>query len=262
MANTENMRVQRGTSYQERTKHSGHQYQKVKAALTVGLSEGRWMFGEAVPSESQLARQFSVSVGTVRRAIDELVAEGILVRQHGRGTFVASHTNDYLFNIFFRIVDGKGLKQRTSPRLLSFRRAFADAATASNLRIPVGAAIYRIFNVLLLNNRTIACDDIRLPQRLFPGLTREELAQRDQTVYGVLQRRYGVDTVWAKELLSAVKAGSRVGELLGVKTNMPILRLQRTAYSYQDSAIEFRFRYINTADHYYLSLLGRATVLE
>ncbi len=237
-------------------------YLRVKTALTDGLSEGRWAFGESIPSESALSRLFDVSIGTVRHAIDELVTEGILVRQHGRGTFVASHTRDYLYNVFFRIVDPDGSRQRAAPRLISFRRGYADAATALQLRIARGSAIYRIVNAIMLDGRTIACDDIRLPQRLFPALTRDEVAQRDGTVYGVLQSRYGVDALWAKELISAVRAGAWAGSMLGLRTNSPVLRLQRTAYSYKDLPIDFRYRYISTRRHCYLSMLGRASGID
>lgn len=237
-------------------------YLRVKTALTDGLSEGRWAFGESIPSEGELSRQFDVSIGTVRHAVDELVTEGILIRQHGRGTFVASHTRDYLYNVFFRIVDPAGGKQRASPRLVSFRRSYADSMTASQLRIARGAAIYRIVNVIMLGGRTIACDDIRLPQRLFPALTRDEVAQRDRTVYGVLQRRYGVDAIWAKELITAVRAGAWTGSMLGLRANTPVLRLQRTAYSYKDLPIDFRYRYISTRKYCYLSLLGRASGID
>ncbi|MGE0558317.1 MAG: GntR family transcriptional regulator [Burkholderiales bacterium] len=237
-------------------------YLRVKTALTEGLSEGRWAFGESIPSENALSRQFGVSIGTVRHAIDELVTEGILVRQHGRGTFVASHTRDYLYNVFFRIVDPDGGRQRASPRLISFRRGYADATTATQLRIARGAAIYRIVNAIMLDGRAVACDDIRLPQRLFPALTRDEVAQRDRTVYGVLQQHYGVDALWAKELITAVRAGAWAGSILGLRANSPVLRLQRTAYSYKELPIDFRYRYISTKRHSYLSLLGRASGID
>src|SRR5215216_1631155 len=67
-------------------------YKEVKIRLTRGLAAGEWKPGEAIPSESKLAERFNVSIGTIRKAIDELVADRILLRQQGRGTFVATHT--------------------------------------------------------------------------------------------------------------------------------------------------------------------------
>lgn len=241
---------------------TGYHYLRVKEALTGWLGEGRWRFGEAIPGETTLAQRFNVSTGTVRHSIDELVAEGILVRQHGRGTFVASHTADYLFNVFFRIVDQSGKKQRAVPKLLSFRRSYADKATAASLKIPTGAGIYRITNLITLGNVPVAYDEIRLPQKLFPGLTGDDLAERITTVYGVLQRRYGIVAIWARELIAAVKAGKAIGSVLGLRDDSPLLRVQRTAYSYSDLPIDFRYRYVCTARYRYLSTIGRAAVFE
>src|SRR5688572_23743710 len=79
-------------------------YKEVKIRLTRGLAAGEWKAGQAIPSESRLAQRFNVSVGTIRKAIDELVAERILLRQQGRGTFVATHTEDRTLFYFFHIV--------------------------------------------------------------------------------------------------------------------------------------------------------------
>ncbi len=67
-------------------------YKEVKSRITRSLIAGEWKPGAAIPSESRLAAQFHVSVGTIRKAIDELVAEKIVIRQQGRGTFVTIHS--------------------------------------------------------------------------------------------------------------------------------------------------------------------------
>ena len=102
-------------------------YKEVKIRLTRSLVAGEWKPGEAIPSETRLAERFNVSVGTIRKAIDELVAEKILVRQQGRGTFVATHTEDRTLYYFFHIVGKDDSKAQPSNELLSFRRARADA---------------------------------------------------------------------------------------------------------------------------------------
>lgn len=232
-------------------------YLGVKAGVTNWLREGRWKFGQAIPSEPVLAHRFGVSVGTVRRAVDELVAENILVRQQGRGTFVASHTRDYLFNVFFRIVGKDGQKERSTPRLLSFRRVAADRTTAAALRIAHGAPVHRIRNLIMLRRMAVAFDDIRLPERLFPGLTEYALSQRETTVYGVLQQRYGVNVLWAEELVSAVIAGQSLRALLDLAHPSAVLKVQRTAYTYRDVPIDFRYRFVSTAHHGYQIFLGR-----
>jgi GntR family transcriptional regulator len=110
-------------------------YADVKRRLIGALSEGRWKHGEAIPSEEALARRYKVSVGTVRRAVSELVTENVLVRRQGSGTYVASHTRDYMLSVFFWIVDEKGGKELPRAEVLSYGEARADAGTAARLRL-------------------------------------------------------------------------------------------------------------------------------
>ena len=105
-------------------------YREVKQRLAELLREGKWRHGQAIPSEPLLAQRFGVSIGTLRKAVDELVAENILEREQGRGTFVRSHTRDYMLNVFFQLVDAEGRKELPQIELLSFARWRADAGTA------------------------------------------------------------------------------------------------------------------------------------
>ena len=102
-------------------------YREVHWRITRALTEGQWKPGEAIPSETRLAAEFRVSIGTIRRAIDELVAGRILVRQQGRGTFVATHTEDRTLFYFFHIAGKNGSREFPVSELLSFRRERAGA---------------------------------------------------------------------------------------------------------------------------------------
>src|SRR5688572_11681812 len=86
-------------------------YTELQIRITRGLAAGDWKPGAAIPSETRLARHFNVSIGTIRKAIDELVAEKILLRQQGRGTFVATHNDDRTLFYFFHIVGQDGSRE-------------------------------------------------------------------------------------------------------------------------------------------------------
>ena len=230
---------------------------EIKRRVVAALSEGRWKHGEAIPSEQALARRFKVSVGTVRRAVSELVAENVLVRRQGSGTYVASHTRDYMLSVFFWIVDEKDRKELPRAEVLSYRRTRADLATAARLRVQPGAAVIRVLALQRIGGRPMMVDDIRMPQALFPTLDEAAFRSREGTIYGFFQERFGITVVRVVERLQARAAAARISAALGVPGSAPLLRIERTAYTYGDAPVETRIRYVNTARLAYLSQLGR-----
>jgi len=145
-------------------------YRRVEDRILKDLAAGQWRSGEPIPAETKLAKRFDVSIGTVRKAIDELVARQILVRHQGRGTFVAVHDEDRALFYFFRVVARDGIKKYPTSELLSFSEGRADPAQAAALRIPRGAPILRFRNRLAIEGRALILDRIAVPQSLFPGL--------------------------------------------------------------------------------------------
>ena len=230
---------------------------EVKRRIVGSLSEGRWKHGEAIPSEAALARRFKVSVGTVRRAVSELVAENVLVRRQGSGTYVASHTRDYMLSVFFWIVDEEDRKELPRVEVLSYAEARADAATAARLRLQPGAPVIRVRALQRIGGRPMMVDDIRIPRALFSELSEAAFRERGGTIYGFFQERFGVTVVRVVERLQARAAAARVSAALGLPAGAPVLRIERTAFTYGDAPVETRVRHVNTARLAYLSQLGR-----
>jgi GntR family transcriptional regulator len=233
-------------------------YKEVKIRITRGLAAGEWKPGAAIPSESRLARQFDVSIGTVRKAIDELVAENILLRQQGRGTFVATHTEDRTLFFFFHIVGKDGRRELPLTEMLSFRRSVARTEDAVRLKIQRGSRTLRIRNVLKLGAKPVIFDDIVVPAALFPGLDEDGFAKRDGTIYGLYQARYGINVIRISERLSAQNPSPPVAALLGSKPRAPVLLIKRVAYTYNDTPVEHRVSWVNTEAHEYLSDLWKS----
>jgi GntR family transcriptional regulator len=232
-------------------------YKEVKIRITRGLAAGDWKPGAAIPSETRLAEQFDVSIGTVRKAIDELVAEKILLRQQGRGTFVATHSDDRTLFYFFHIVAKDGSRELPVTELLSFRKTRAEGGEEIRLGIPRGGRILRIENLLKLGGRPVIFDEIAVPAVLFPDLDEETFGRRAGTIYGLYQARYGINVIRISERLSAAIAPARVAALLGIRASMPALVIKRVAYTYDDTPVEFRVSWVNTQDHEYLSDLWK-----
>ena len=233
-------------------------YKEVKLRLTRALMAGEWRPGQAIPSESRLAERFQVSLGTVRKAIDELVLEKIVVRQQGRGTFVATHTPDRTLFYFFHIIGKDGRKDTPATQMLSFERGRADADQASQLELGRGERVYRIRNLLRLSGEPILIDDIVVGARCFPDLDERTFGEREGTIYGLYQERYGINVIRIAERLSAILADEKAAALLGVSPAAPLLRIDRIAYTYSDRPVELRTSLVNTADHDYASDLVRS----
>lgn len=233
-------------------------YKEVKIRLTRSLASGTWKPGEAIPSESRLASQFNVSIGTVRKAIDELVAEKILVRQQGRGTFVATHTADRTLFYFFHMVGKGGGRELPVTELLSFRSGKAGAEEQEALQIERGAPVFRVRNLLRLADRPVIYDELSIPAKLFAGLTEEMFAQRENTIYGLYQAQWGINVVRISERLSAVAAPAKAADELDIAQSTPTLCIRRVAYTYNDQPVEYRVSWVDTERHEYLSDLWKA----
>lgn len=232
-------------------------YKEVKRLLTQSLAEGEWQPGVALPSETRLSERYRVSIGTVRKAIDDLVAERILVRHQGRGTFVAGHNARRTLFHFFHIVPADGGKEQPETELLSFERARADADSAARLNIAEGAPVFRIRNLLRLRGTPVVLDEITLPAERFPRLSEKVLRERDSTIYQLYQERYGINVVRSAERLSAALADRPSAKLLGIPAGSPLLRIRRTALTYHNAPVELRISLVNTAEHEYFSDLGK-----
>ena len=233
-------------------------YKEVKAQLTRGLASGEWKAGEAIPSETRLAERFNVSIGTIRKAIDDLVADRILLRHQGRGTFVATHSEDRTLFYFFHIVGKDGSRELPVTQLLSFRRERANATEAERLAIARAAPVLRIHNLLVLSGKPVIFDEIAVPVELFADLDEKIFGAREGTIYGLYQARYAITVTRISERLSAGHPPARAAALLGLETGTPALVIKRVAYTYGDMPVEYRASWVNTERHEYLSDLWRS----
>jgi GntR family transcriptional regulator len=233
-------------------------YREVQWQITRALAAGEWKPGEAIPSESQLARQFKVSIGTIRRAIDELVAGRILVRQQGRGTFVATHTEDRTLFYFFHVVGKDGSREFPVSELLGFRKERADADDEIQFGLARGSRVARVRNLLKLAGKPVVLDDITVPTERFSRLDESTFRNREGTIYGLYQARYGVNVVRISERLSAAHPPSDIATILCMRSDQPLLQIRRVAYTYNDTPVEYRRSWINTGDYEYLSDLWKS----
>ena len=228
-------------------------YREVKHKLMESMRNGEWKPGDMIPAEKRLCERYGVSVGTLRKAVDELTAEHILIRHQGRGTFVASHSQDrYMFG-FFHICPKTGSKEYPQVEFIRLEKEKADADAARRLGVPKGSKLHCIVNRLSLGGRPVIVDRILLPDRFFPGLSETQVSERRTTLYQLYQDSFGVGVLRTEERLDAEGANAEVASLLSIAPGTPVLHITRRAFSFEDKVVELRHSWVLTDDHDYFA---------
>lgn len=231
----------------------GPLYARVKAIVLGRITAGDWPPGTALPAEMELARELGVSQGTVRKALDALTAEQVLVRRQGSGTYVAEHTPAHVMFRFFNIYDDAGaqvLPDSEPPRIAV---AVASAVERRRLDLAEGARVIRITRVRTRAGRAFMDDRIVLPEALFPDLAGE--AGLPNTLYDLFQKRYRIHVAHTEEQVTAVGATTRLAERLGVPAATPLLAIDRITFDLNGRRIEWRLSYAHLDGAHYFARL-------
>jgi len=234
-------------------------YQQIKDLILQSLQTGEWKPSEAIPSEIELAARYRVSQGTVRKAIDELSAEHLLVRRQGKGTFVATHAEQQVQYRFLKLQPDQGPSQQEGPAERTIieckrQRASADIARALDLR--AGDAVFEIKRVLAYSGVATILEDIWLPATPFKGLTAERLRAYKGPMYVLFEKEFGLRMVRAQERIRAVNPNALQANLLSVSMQTPLLSVERIAFTYNDSPMELRRGLYRTDTRHYLNSLS------
>ena len=234
-------------------------YQQIKGLILQSLQAGEWRPGELIPSEMELAARFKVSQGTVRKAIDELAAENLVMRRQGKGTFVATHSAQQVQYRFLKLhpdigdLEGEGRAQRT---ILECKRVRASAEIARLLALRSGDTVVHVRRVLGFSGIPTILEDIWLPGQAFKGLTAEQMANYRGPTYAMFEVDFGVRMVRADEKIRAVMPDDAQAALLAVPPVTPLLSVERIAYTYNDMPMELRRGIYRTDTHHYKNALS------
>lgn len=215
-------------------------YQQVHDHLLARIVAGEWPPGDYLPSEQRLAAEFGVALGTVRRALDELVQAGVVERRQGRGTAVLRHSSDRARFRFFRLVTPEGSRPVPTGRVLAARARPARAEEARALGLGAGAAVLALARERRVGGRAVVHETIALPLPRFARLALavgEELAEE---LYVLYQRDCGVTVARAEDRIAAEAAPVAAARCLGIVPGTPILRIARIAFGLDGTAVEYR----------------------
>jgi GntR family transcriptional regulator len=231
-------------------------YEQIRVLLTNSLVAGEWKPGEVIPSELELAERYRVSQGTVRKAIDALAAENIVVRRQGKGTYVASHSEPSYQYRFLRIHPDGGDKVHPHNLFFGMERGKAGPEVAHALGLKPGTPVTQFKRLMSFGGKPVVLDEIAFAASQFPGFTLAELEDFHGSVYGFYETVFGVRMIRAHERLRAVAADSLAAAHLKVALGAPLLCVDRVAYTYGDKPVEWRRGLCVTEGFSYLNELN------
>lgn len=215
-------------------------YVKVKEALATAIANQRWRPGEAIPTEPELAETFGTSVGTLRKAVDQLVAEGMLERFQGRGTFIKRARFDSSLFRFFRFQNNAGERRIPESRILHREALPAPSMVATALSCPVGAPTIHLSRLRLIDHIPLLAESIWLPQDKFSYLMDMELGDFPDLLYPFYETECNQVIASAEETLTAENASPEYARLLRLPPATPLIVIERLARSFDGTPLEWR----------------------
>jgi GntR family transcriptional regulator len=225
-------------------------YLQLSDALAERIATGKWKPHTAIPNEGDLAREFGVSAGTMRKALDLLESQHLLTRRQGRGTFVNDLASEELCNRFRSIRGANGEPIAGESRGGKIAEGLATKRECERLRVQMHDAVYRISRVQYRGDRPYMVEEVAMPAALFPGLEEQNGPSRD---IAELAQKYGLLLGKAEERITVNAAAPEVAAALGIPPAAPIVTLDRIMLTLDGRPIEWRIGRCHLAGDYYLA---------
>ncbi len=215
-------------------------YQRLRDQMHEKIASGEWRPDEPIPTETELAQTHAIAVGTVRKAVDTLVAEGLLNRSQGRGTFVRRPQFDGSFFRFFRQVTAAGEHKVPESRILSHSLEAPPAAVRKALALEPGEAVVWLERVRMVNGHRVVREDIWLPASKFKKLLDVSPGAFGNLLYPFYEEICGQAVASATENLTVETADANTARALGIEPGLPVVVIERTALGYNRAPLEYR----------------------
>jgi GntR family transcriptional regulator len=225
-------------------------YYQLYEILHQNIVRGEWQPDDMLPSEVELMERYNVSRITVRQALDELVNEGLIYRQRGRGTFVAHPTVDQALTRIISFTEDmrrRGFSPGTEVLFSGLELALPEVA--EKLQLEPGAELVRLDRLRLADNEPMSIEESHLVHCYCPGVLQHNYAANP--LREVLEQHYSIRLVRAKQSIRAIAAPRKVADKLSIPANAPLLYLERISYSQKNTPIEF-LRLYHRGDRYVL----------
>jgi GntR family transcriptional regulator len=231
-------------------------YQQLKQRLRSEIARGTYRPGDRLPAEPELIQQFGVSRITVRQALGDLEAEGLVIRRHGKGTYVAERRiAQHLVRLTDFVEDMQMAGLSPSSRVLAFSREKASGEIAAALALPQQTEVVRIDRLRLANAQPIAYDITWLPLRYGALLHADDLVT--ETIYHILETRYAIPIEQGAFSFTAACATPSLAAALEIEVGIALLVIERVSYTRNDDPVYVQHRYYRTDRVRYQAALQR-----
>ncbi len=215
-------------------------YQRLREEMLAKIAAGEWTPGAPIPTEAELTRQYGVAIGTVRKAVDTLVNEGLLLRSQGRGTFVRRPNFDASLARFFRQVDASGGREIPTSRILSKTLRKPSQAVVNALELGKGEQVVHMERLRMVEGRTLFHEDIWLPASRFGALMDIDPEGFGELLYPFYEQQCGQCIASAKETLTVGAADRDMAATLSIEEGAPVVTIERIALGYDRAPLEYR----------------------
>jgi GntR family transcriptional regulator len=225
-------------------------YRWIRGELLKRIIEGKLRRGDPLPPEGQIAREYGVSLGTVRKAVDELVALDVVARVQGKGLFVATHRSArFMFDL---VGEGDEHELPEFEDELSARLRLPDAAERRWLALAPREKVFRVVRTRRFSDGELMLERVILPEKLFPDFARRLGKQRPTLIYEFYEQEFGVSVMNYEERVRAVLADEEQAHVIGCDIGAAVLQVERVAFGYDGTPVEFRTSWCDGASRYYL----------
>lgn len=215
-------------------------YQRLREEMLAKIAAGEWMPGSPIPTEAELTKLYGVAIGTVRKAVDTLVNEGLLLRSQGRGTFVRRPNFDASLARFFRQVNASGGREIPASRILSKTLQKPSDTVATALKLEHGEQVVHMERLRMIDGRTLFHEEIWLPAMRFAVLLEVDSESFGELLYPFYEQQCGQCIASAKETLTVGAADSAMAKTLSIEKGAPVVVIERTALGYDRAPLEYR----------------------
>lgn len=213
-------------------------YHQLKEILKEKIESGDWTSGDKIPSEYELCGQYDVSRNTVKKALDDLVQDGMLRRIQGKGTFVSKPKFEQSLSGFYsfsRVMREKGMNPKDL--VISIKDKLAKPSVARQLQIKEDDPVIELRRLRCANEEPIILETSYMPKTVVPALSQAKL--ETSSLYDYLEQELGIVVTSAKEIFEPVLVRDYESDYLEVEEGFPALLLDRIAYNSGEKPVEF-----------------------